>query len=85
MLTLERLKLMKKGEIIATGIVNDERLYNLDVRWVAVKGDIHDWAIYYHTNKGVYWVRNHGNKLVINEVIKELVHCNVDAFKMYRL
>jgi hypothetical protein len=85
MMTIEDLKEMEPGHIINTGVVLNSRLYHQPVRWVAVRGRIHDWAIYYEKEeKSVEWVRNHGNKCFTESVIKELVPCDDTAMRMYR-
>jgi len=85
MLTIEALKLMTPGFIFASGIVNDPRLYKEIVMWVAVRGGIYDWAIYYHlaTHDNDY-VSRYGDKCFAEAVIRELVPCTDKAFAMYR-
>jgi len=76
---------MEPRSVIATGVILDERLHNKPVRWVAKRGMIHDWAIYYHTEeKSQEWVEAHGDKCFTGSVIKSLVPCDDDAFKWYR-
>ena len=85
-LTLKYLKEIKPGTIFKSGITNDPRLVrNMDLRWVAVRGIIHDWAIYYHkiTNSNEM-IAKEGDKCFMEEVIKELVPCDEEAYKMYR-
>lgn len=85
MITLDYLKKMKPGSVIATGVVKDERLYSEPVRWVAKRGAIHDWAIYYHLEgTDQAFIEKHGNKCISESVIKSLVPCDDDAFKWYR-
>ncbi len=85
LLTLEKLKVMEPG-IFATGLVKDDRLYReLELKWVAVRGGIHDWAIYYHLASSTDgYVRDSGDKCFTRQVIRELVPCNDEAFAMYR-
>ena len=84
MLTIEKLKEMKPG-IFAQGEVNDPRLYKEPVNWVAVRGGIHDWAIYYHkADKSWEFIKSQGDKVMTEAVIKDLVHCNEEAYQMYR-
>ena len=84
MLTLENLKEIKPG-IFASGIVTESRLHAREVKWVAVRGGIHDWAIYYHKSfQEEEWIKDHGDKCFTEKVIKELVPCDDEAFKMYR-
>jgi hypothetical protein len=90
-LTLKKLKDMKAGTTIASGLFIDSpegiNLANSgqELRWVAVRGDIHDWAIYYHysCNSELY-VKDWGNKVRDEENIRKLVPCTEETFKMYR-
>ena len=85
MLTIENLKEMEPGTIIATGVTQNDYLYHLPVRWVAKRGRIHDWAIYYDKEeKSQSEVENCGNKCFTEAVIKELVPCDEAAMRMYR-
>ena len=90
MLTLEKLKVMKPG-IFATGMTKDKRLQiNIDLlafnlRWVAVRGGIHDWTIYYHNeDMSEDYVARFGYKCCDSVVVRELVYCDDEAFAMYR-
>ena len=85
MLTVDKLKEMQPG-IFASGIIKDPRLHkDLELKWVAVRGGIHDWAIYYHrAEMSDQFVKSSGDKCFTKEVIKELVPCNDEAFKIYR-
>ena len=78
MLTIEDLKAMKPDTIFASGIKDG-------FRWVAVRGGIWDWAIYYQIPS---WsneeIARNGNKIHDNQTIKMLVPCDQEAFKMYR-
>ena len=85
-LTLETLKTMEPGKVFATGVTQDPRLYRDPVKWVAKRGRIHDWAIYYHLEtSSAQWIESHGDKCYTKEVIKDLVPCDEEALKMYRL
>lgn len=85
LLTLESLKEMKEGTVFVNGVVLDERLYHEPVRWLAKRGRIHDWAIYYHLEKSpLDWIERSGDKCFTEAVIRELVPCDDQAFKMYR-
>lgn len=70
------------------------------VNWVAVRGNIHDWAIYHSLDanlENAYYldgeshllidnqgIADHGAKLRNEDEIKRLVPCDEDVFKMYR-
>jgi len=85
MLTKEMLEAMPEDTVFATGITMNEGLYKEPVRWVAVRGGIADWAIYYHKERNsVQYVRECGDKCFTKEIIKDLVPCDDEAFKLYR-
>ena len=89
-LTLEKLKKMKPNTVFEFKVSrNDERTF----MWVAVRGDIHDWAIYTSLNAVPmqdFWagdkqgIAKHGQKVHDEKTIKELVPSDDEAFKMYR-
>ena len=70
------------------------------VKWVAIRGGIHDWAIYHSMNANIvkadYFddpihlqeserrIADYGAKLHKEEDIKRFVPCDDEAFKMYR-
>jgi len=90
-LTLNQLKEMEPGTIFATGTANDEPdgLFmantNRKLRWVAIRGGIHDWAIYCHfADKSEEWIARQGDKVHDEKHIKMLVPCDNEALKMYR-
>ena len=89
-LTLEKLKEMKPG-IFASGETAVEDYWDaskqMQIRWVASRGGIWDWAIYYQlAEKG--WsdemIKSNGEKMHNPESIKKCVICDEEAFKMYR-
>ena len=91
MLTLDQLKAMPEDTIFATGIADDvpDGLFmantGRELRWVAVRGGIHDWAIYCHFSEhDEEWIRRHGDKVHSENHIKKLVPCEDQAFAMYR-
>ena len=68
---------------------NEERTF----MWVAVRGGIHDWAIYTSLNNVSLVViaaldkeeiAKYGQKLFDRKKIRELVPCDDEAFNMYR-
>lgn len=89
-LTIKKLKLMKPHTIFEYKVGrNEERTF----MWVAVRGEIHDWAIYTSINAIPfvdYWVADkegiakNGQKMYDKEKIRELVPCDDEAFSMYR-
>ena len=76
-LTLQMLKDFEPG-IFAGGIY-------LSSRWVAVRGGIHDWAIYIGTpDRTPEDIRSYGDKVHDETTIRKLVPCSDEAFAMYR-
>lgn len=76
---------MKPGTTIASGVGSYPELHKEPVKWIAVRGDIHDWALYYHeAEMPLSYVRDHGDKSFTESVIRKLVPCDDEAFAMYR-
>jgi len=90
MLTLKQLKEMKPGIFAKGETIDSPDGINMEnsgqqLKWVAVRGLIHDWAIYCHlTDYSYEVVRDVGNKVTGEQNIKRLVSCDDEAFKMYR-
>lgn len=90
-LTLQQLKDMQPDTIFATGTATDDsegiNMTNSgqELRWVACRGGIHDWAIYIQKAS---WpaeeVKRMGDKVTSERNIKKLVPCDDEAFSMYR-
>lgn len=81
MLTIQKLKEKKPG-IFASGVGMDGR--NI-IRWVAVRGGTHDWAIYYgRLAQSQEEIKRCGDKLYTKEKIRGFVPCDDEAFGMYR-
>lgn len=90
-LTLMQLKDMEPHTIFDSGIIEDGpdgiNLANTgqQLRWVAVRGGMHDWTIYAHlSNWSEEMVKDMGDKVTGEYNIKKLVPCTDNAFKMYR-
>lgn len=102
MLTLETLKGLKEG-IFASGTTEIESYWTrgkmVRVKWVAVRGQIHDWAIYHSLDsnfvssdedaEGLLSVPNEeiarlGAKLIDKPMIEQLVKATPEAYSMYR-
>ena len=89
-LTLKKLKAMKPGTIFEFKPGdNGVRTFML----VAKQGSIHDWAIYTSLNAIPmvhFWagdkqgIADYGQKLTDEDLIRKLVPCDDEAFKMYR-
>ena len=90
MLTLKALKEMKPGVFMKGVTVDDSTGCNMtgsgkDLKWVASRGDIHDWAIYVlFSDRSWEEVKSNGDKVYDEENIKKLVPCDNEAFEMYR-
>lgn len=85
---------MKAGTIFAKGEVVDSpegaNMANTGkmMKWVVVRGDIHDWAIYsdnpYMPQPSFEAVRDWGDKITGEQNIKRLVPCDDESFNQYR-
>lgn len=85
MMTLKNLKDLPSHEVFASGITSDERLFTEPVRWIAKRGYIHDWAIYYgKQEKTEDEIMKWGSKLYSRSIIKDLVVCDEEMMEMYR-
>jgi hypothetical protein len=86
-LTLDELKKMQPHTIFARGSgLIPELNKDKKVKWIALRGYIPDWAIYYDDeDKSEENIRDWGNKCFTEVVIKNLVPCNDEALKAYRL
>jgi hypothetical protein len=91
LLTLEKLKEIKKHSIFATGTAIDNELglfmtgSGRELRWVAVTGEINDWCIYCHfAEHDIEWIKRQGDKVCMERNIKMCVPCDDEAFKKYR-
>lgn len=90
MLTLQQLKDMKPHTIFEFKPGNNnERTF----MWVAIRGGIHDWAIYTSLNAVPFrdfWagdkqgIADHGEKMFDKEKIREFIPCDDEAFALYR-
>lgn len=90
LLTLQVLKDMKPGVFARGEIIDSPEGINISngggmLRWVACRGDIHDWCIYVHSADHSYeWIKQMGDKIFDENNIRKLVDCDDEAFKMYR-
>lgn len=91
MLKYKDLMEMTSGMIFKRGIAtDDEKGINMlgtgrPIRWIAVRGMIHDWAIYCASEAfNEDYVRDYGDKVHDTETIRRLVKCTDKAFGMYR-
>lgn len=96
-LTLEGLESIEPKTIFAKGILMDNpfdiNIANTgnEVKWVAVRGDVNDWAIYaQNPHEGSLkhdfdYIKRCGDKVYGESNIRKLVLCDDAAFKRYRL
>lgn len=91
MLSLKQLQDMPAHTIFATGeTVNSPEGINMSndgrsLRWVAKRGQIHDWAIYIGISSwDEQMIASNGDKVTGKDNIKKLVPCDDEAFGMYR-
>jgi len=91
MLTIKQLKEMKPGIFLKGEVIDSPNGINMEnsgrqLKWVAVRGGIHDWAIYCYLADGYSYeyVRDYGSKVISEENIKRVVPCDNESFKMYR-
>lgn len=85
MLTVQELKNMESDKIIGSGFFYSE-LHEKGIRWAAIRGkNYHDWALYYHIPEKIidYTIRL-GVKSSSENIVRKLVPCDNEAWKMYR-
>ena len=77
---------MKPGETIATGTGTYPEIIEGEIKWVATRGlGYHDWCIYaLRLDKSIEEIKRVGDKVFTESVIKRLVHCDDEAWNMYR-
>lgn len=92
MLTRKILEDMPSHTMFATGTALDTEggLFMANtgklLRWVAVRGEIQDWAVYAHfAHNDEQWVRSYGDKVGMEKHIKMCVPCDEEAYALYRL
>ncbi len=91
MLTLQQLKDMPDHTVFGVGTAWDSpsgiNMTNSgkELKWVAKRGQIHDWAIYIGwATQSTEDIKAHGDKVTSKENIKKLVPCDDEALEMYR-
>ena len=92
MLTIAMLKAMPPCTIFATGKLFDasDGLFMANtgrmLRWVAIRGEIPDWAIYCHFafDKSTSWIAQNGDKVIYKVHIRKCVLCDDEALNWYR-
>lgn len=83
MMTLAEFQQLPPGEAFASGeAFQHARL----VRWIAVKGWGDDWAVYVGPyTHGLDEIRARGDKVFLPATIQQLVPCEPDVLRRYRL
>jgi hypothetical protein len=94
MLTLKQLKNMEPESIFARGEFEDNHIginisdSNKLLKWVAVRGGIHDWAIYcdspYSPLFSYESIKELGYKIHNRDFIRRLVDCDIESLEWYR-
>lgn len=92
MLTKAQLEAMPAETIFASGSFRDS-IQEVNVhgtgqifRWVACRGNIPDWAIYYGPGDwALPRLQKEGDKLFFERHIKRLVPCDDLAYALYRI
>lgn len=91
MLTLERFKTIKNGEIFATGVLTDNDLglfmtgSKKELRWIVVKGHNNDWCVYCHfAYNSIDYIASYGDKVHTERNIRMCMPCTDEVFALYR-
>jgi hypothetical protein len=77
---------MVPNMIFKDGIVTHSGLHHSEIRWVAIRrGNPNgEWCIYYHlSNHDIDFIKRNGDKVFTESIIKQLVPCDDEAFKLY--
>jgi len=92
MLDIEAFDKIPAGSTFATGVLPNSPTGIFmtrdggDLRWVAVKGYAHDWAVYchwaYHSED---FVASSGDKVLTPEYVKRCVPCTEEVMERYRI
>ena len=85
-LTLEELKKFAPHTTFRRGTGHPNGSIHIPFKWVAKRGLIPDWAVYYGS-MDMTWekVEDIGDKLYNMDLIKQLVNCDDKVLKNYRL
>jgi len=93
MMTIEDLNQVAPQTIFKTGVVinSPDDIYMTDhrlgepMRYVACRGKINDWAIYIDwAEKSEIHIKNHGQKIYSDDIIRKLIPCDEDMLNQYR-
>jgi hypothetical protein len=91
-MTIQEFKEIPPREIFRTVITKYHTVERLNGAWpklmfVCKKGlGYDDWAIYCHfPERGVEWIRDHGDKVVGERNIRSVFPCSDEVFALYRM
>jgi hypothetical protein len=90
LLTVEKLKAMEENYMFKYGTVEVEDYWDasktMSVDFVAVRGRIWDWTIYYYLSgeHSEGWIRDYGDKMTNMNSIRKCVECDDESLKLYR-
>jgi hypothetical protein len=86
-LNLTSFRKLASGALIAkgNGLYPELDKDNPKINWIAIKGFANDWAIYYGKIKDPHeYIHFNGKTITDTKIIKELVNCTDEVFKLYR-
>lgn len=91
-MNLQEFKEIPPGEVfrvVTTKYHTVERLNGVwpELTFICKKGHGYDdWAIYCHfPERGVDWIREHGDKVTGERNIRSIFPCSDEVFKLYRM
>jgi len=85
-LTIDELREMEEGQVIKQGRGFFPEIWrNGDLKWIAVRGGIADWAIYCDLVYYDYdYIRRLGDKMMDEKTIRKLIPCTDEVWETYR-
>lgn len=91
MLTISDFNNINDGSVFSSEVVIDRpegiviNNSGKSLRWVAKKGRIGDWALYIDSSEySVHWIATYGQKIKDESIIRKILPCTDDVFKLYR-
>jgi hypothetical protein len=90
-MTLQEFQEIPPGEVFRTVITKYHTFERVDGEWpelmfICKKGYGYDgWAIYCHfPEKGVEWIKEHGDKVHSQSIIRSIFPCSDEVYALYR-
>jgi hypothetical protein len=92
-MTLEEFNKIPDGEVFATGVLpnSPEGIYMTgehfgeSLKWIAIKGYAHDFAIYYHWfYYSEEYIKEQGQKVTSKGNILKCIPCDEEVINLYR-